>query len=129
MENINNSTKLFDFKKTQTAQDNINNQFQAKVNEFQKVSLTCLQQQISTLVGKSIVYPEQVEGVLNAYCEANARLLEIYEEFEEYQDVIHPSFLSVSIMEYMKSSGELIGSLSQIQLQVNTLIDKGNENC
>lgn len=113
MENINNSTKLFTFKKIQTAQDNINNLFQAKVNEFQKVSLTCLQQQIATLVGKSVVYPEQVEGVLNAYCEANARLLEIYEEFEEYQDIITPAFLSVSVMEYMKSAGEFVESLSQ----------------
>ncbi|WP_413514825.1 hypothetical protein [Serratia proteamaculans] len=111
MENINNSTKLFAFKKTQTAQDNINNQFQAKVNEFQKVSLTCLQQQISTLVGRAVVYSEQVEMMLSSYCEANDRLLEIYKEFEEYQDVIAPSFLSVAVMEYMKSAGEFVESL------------------
>ncbi|SMB37104.1 hypothetical protein SPRA44_350118 [Serratia proteamaculans] len=113
MENINNSTKLFTFKKTQTAQDNINNLFQAKVNEFQKVSLTNVQQQIATLVGTSVVYPEQVEMVLNSYCEANDRLLEIYEEFEAYQDIIAPSFLSVAVMEYMKSAGELVESLSR----------------
>lgn len=83
------------------------------MNEFQKVSLTNVQQQIATLVGTSVVYPEQVGGVLNAYCEANDRLLEIYEEFEAYQDIIAPSFLSVAVMEYMKSAGELIWSLSR----------------
>lgn len=113
MNDIENSTKVFKFKSTKTTQDNINNLFQAKMYEFQKVSLTNLQQQISTLVGRAVVYPEQVEMMLNAYCEANARLLEIYEEFEKHQDIITPSFLSVAVMEYMKSAGELVGSLSR----------------
>ncbi len=93
--------------------NNINNLFQTKIQKFQAIYLTNLQQRIATLVGRTVVYPEQVTMVLDSYCEANDRLLEIYKEFEEYQDVIHPSFLSVSIMEYMKSAGELIGSLSQ----------------
>ncbi len=93
--------------------NNINNLFQAKIHEFQKVSLTRLQQQMATLVGRTVVYPEQVDMVLDSYCEANDRLLEIYEEFEEYQGVITPSFLSVAVMEYMKSVGELIESLSR----------------
>ncbi|CAI2504518.1 Uncharacterised protein [Serratia ficaria] len=92
--------------------NNINNIFQTKLQKFQAINLTNLQQQLSMLVGRSVVYPGQVEGVVSTYCEANDRLLEIYEEFEEYQDVIHPSFLSVSIMEYMKSASELFESLA-----------------
>ncbi|MFN2993647.1 hypothetical protein [Serratia plymuthica] len=108
MNNISNSTKIFTFKKTKTTPDKINNIFQTKLQKFQAIYLTKLQQQISMMVGRTVVYPEQVEGVLNAYCEANDRLLEIYEEFKDHQAIITPSFLSVSIMEYMKSAGELV---------------------
>lgn len=93
--------------------NDINNLFQIKLQKFQAIYLTNLQQRIATLVGKSVVYPEQVEMVLNAYCEANDRLLGIYEAFEEYQDVIAPSFLSVAVMEYMKSASKLVVSLSR----------------
>ncbi|WP_041415922.1 MULTISPECIES: hypothetical protein [Serratia] len=113
MNNIEGSIKLFTFKNTKTTPDKINNIFQTKLQKFQAIYLTNLQQQISTLVGREVVYPEQVEMVLNAYCEANDRLLKIYEELEGYQDIITPSFLSVSIMEYMKSAGELVESLSR----------------
>lgn len=111
MNDIENSTKVFKFKSTKTTRDNINNLFQIKLQKFQAIYLTNLQQQISMLVGRAVVYPEQVEMMLSSYCEANARLLEIYEEFEEYQDIIAPSFLSVAVMEYMKSAGELVESL------------------
>ncbi|WP_434460296.1 hypothetical protein ACMV5L_14295 [Serratia plymuthica] len=111
MKNINN--KLFTFKNTKTTPDKINNLFQTKLQKFQAIYLSNLQKQLSTLVGRTIVYPEQVEGVVNTYCEANARLLEIYEEFEGHQDMITPSFLSVSVMEYMKMAGELVESLSR----------------
>jgi|GEM_PF-4740302 len=113
MSNISNSTKLFTFKNTKTTQDKINNVFQTKLQKFQAIYLTNLQKNISTLVNRTVVFPEQVEGVLAAYCEANDRLLEIYEEFEGHQDMITPSFLSVSVMEYMKMAGELVESLSR----------------
>ncbi len=93
--------------------NNINNLFQTKIQKFQAIYLTNLQQRIATLVGRTVVYPEQVAMVLDSYCEANDRLLEIYKEFEEYQDVIAPSFLSVAVMEYMKSASELVESLAQ----------------
>lgn len=113
MENVENSTKPFTFKSTKTTPDKINNLFLAKMHEFQKVSLTRLQQQIATLVGRTVIYPEQVAMVQDSYCEANDRLLEIYKEFEDYQEVIAPSFLSVAVMEYMKSASELVESLSR----------------
>lgn len=113
MNNISNSTKLFTFKNTKTTPDKIKSLFHAKLQKFQAIYLTKLQQQLSMLVGRTGVYPEQVESVVNSYCEANARLLEIYEWFEEYQDIIAPSFLSVAVMEYMKSAGELVESLSR----------------
>ncbi|MGJ3433558.1 hypothetical protein [Serratia sp. Je.1.23.a] len=113
MENIESSTKLFAFKNTKTTPDKINNLFQAKLQKFQAIYLTNLQQQISILVGRTAIYPEQVEGVVNTYCEANAILLEIYEDFEKHQDIIAPSFLSVSVMKYMESAGELVESLSR----------------
>ncbi|HEJ7945857.1 TPA: hypothetical protein SMI10_002068 [Serratia liquefaciens] len=115
MNDIENSTKVFKFKSTKTTQDNINNLFQTKLQKFQAIYLTNLQQRIATLVGRTVVYPEQVEGMMSIYFEANDRLLGIYEEFEEYQDIIHPSFLSVSVMEYMKSASELVESLAQKQ--------------
>ncbi|WP_448665473.1 hypothetical protein [Serratia plymuthica] len=111
MDNIESNTKLFTFKNTKATPDKINSIFQTKLQKFQAIYLTNLQQQISMMVGRTVVYPEQVEGVLAAYCEASDRLLEIYEEFKDHQDVITPSFLSVSVMEYMKSAGELVESL------------------
>ncbi|CAI1113795.1 hypothetical protein [Serratia quinivorans] len=113
MNNIEGSIKLFKFKSTKTTPDKINSLFQCKLQKFQAIYLTNLQQQIATLVGKSVVYPEQVDMVLDSYFEANDRLLEIYKEFEAYQDVIAASFLSVAVMEYMKSAGELVESLSR----------------
>lgn len=113
MENIENSTNIFTFKNTKTTPDKINNLLQTKLQKFQAIYLTNLQQHISMMVGRAVVYPKQVEGVLNAYCEANDRLLEIYEEFKDHQAIITPSFLSVSVMEYMKMAGELVESLSR----------------
>ncbi|QPS86959.1 hypothetical protein I6G46_23020 [Serratia plymuthica] len=112
MENIENSTKIFTFKKIKTTPDKINNLFQSKLQKFQAIYLTNLQQQISMMVGRAVVYHEQVDGVLDAYCWANDRLLEIYEEFKDHQAIITPSFLSVSVMEYMKFAGEFVESLS-----------------
>lgn len=123
---MNNSTRLFTFK-TIKAPENINSLFQTRLQKFQALYLTALQQEISMLVDRTIVSPEQVERMVNTYREANDRLLEIYDEFDEYKEIITPSFLSFSLREYMKSAMEVIVSLSQNKLVVNVLVDKYNE--